>query len=220
MNVDSGRNPSSVLVGSSQLSPLNQFAAQQQSLYSPNQVDNQMIYRDYAAAAASALYANASNQAAANAYLSPAHAKQANGANGGLFAANTTNPALGAINIPVPPPAHHQSSSAAHHHSSIPSGSLNLNAAAAAVASHGSYSAYSHGLVQGGNPLPAHIQQPLAHTYPQLHGATGSNLTGPSAISAIQFSQSNYPANYGPIQPLASAGKGPQYPNLYQFFSE
>lgn len=219
--MDSGRNPGSVLVATSQLSPLSQFT--QQSLYSPNQVDNQIIYRDYAAAAAAAVYAS-SNQAAANAYLSPAHSKhvigggnvnQGNGGGGSIFASNNgANNGLSAnqlMNIPMPPPAHHQSTSAHH------SGSLAMNQ----VNSHGAAYSYSHGLAQPANPLPAHIQQTsVQHAYPQLHGATGAKLSGASAISAIQFSQSNYPQNYvGPIQPIAQA-KAPQYSNLYQFFTD
>jgi len=202
--MDSGRNP--VLMATSQLSPLSHFT--QQSLYSPSQVDNQMIYRDYAAAAA--------------AYLSPAHTKhvigtnQTNGANG-IFAANSSNSTLSAINIPVPPPAHHQSSSSSHH-GSLTGGTLAVNP----VNSHSSYS-YSHGLapVPSSNPLPAHLQQTSTHSYP-LHGTGTSNMSNTSTMSAIQFSQPNYSANYiGAIQPLATAsGKAPQYSNLYQFFAE
>lgn len=214
--MDSGRNPGSVLVATSQLSPLSQFT--QQSLYSPNQVDNQIIYRDYAAAAAAAVYAS-SNQA--NSYLSPAHSKHvigsgnmSQGGNSSIFASNGANNGLNSnqlMNIPMPPPAHHQSTSAHH------SGSLAVNQ----VNSHGAAYSYSHGLAQSANPLPAHIQQTsVQHAYPQLHGATGANLSGASAISAIQFSQTNYPQNYvGPIQPIAQA-KAPQYQNLYQFFTD
>lgn len=213
---NSGRNQASVLVTTSQLSPMGQFG--QSSLYSPNHMDNQIIYRDYAAAAAAAVYAS-SNQAAAAAaasYLSPAHGKhtinhQSNGGNGGLFVGSGSCPSgsgssLGSLNIPVPPPAHHQSSSssssvhhhmASHphqHHSHLLSSGGTLSGTGNSIGGNShvpsSYT-YSHGLTQSGNPLPAHIQQTSTHSYSQLHGSGPVNgMVGNSSAAAAAAAMS------------------------------
>ena len=209
-------------MAASQLSPISQFT--QQSLYSPNNVDVPITYRDYAAAAAAAY---ASNQPAS--YLSPAHSKnsmshnanQTNN-NNAIFGSGSNSilsSAIGSLNLPAPPPAHHQSLSTSAHHSSLANGSIAVNP-------NNSHSTYSyHGLVQSANLLPAHIQQASSHSHSQLHsGSANSNVSsGAAALSAIHFPQSNYSASYvSAIQPLAGPGssKSSQYSNLYQLFAE
>src|SRR5699024_3256561 len=130
---------------------------------------------DYAAA----MYAS-SNQA----YLSSA--KNAvghhHGSSGGQAAPNNglfgSNPAIGGLNLPAPPPAHHhQSSSGGGHVSFGPGGSLVVNP-------NTSHASYSYGLSQAAaaaNPLPAHIQQPSAHSqlpFPQANYAPGAGYVG------------------------------------------